>query len=121
MRVLIVEDEVLVALTLEGMVSDLGHDVSALAHSAEDAVLEAAVNKPDAVLMDVNLGAESGIDAARQIKDRYGIRSIFITGRSDDETRAAAGALDPVAFLSKPVSRYVLEQALNRVRPSPAM
>jgi CheY-like chemotaxis protein len=66
MRVLIVEDEALIALHLEMLVTDFGHKVCAVASSASEASARAASHYPDVVLMDIRLAkGSSGVDAAR--------------------------------------------------------
>jgi DNA-binding NarL/FixJ family response regulator len=63
--------------------------------------------------MDIRLrNGSSGIEAAAKIKERHGLRCIFLSGNDDRETVAATTALDPVAFLIKPVWPPLLKSAL---------
>ena len=113
MKVLIVEDEILIALDLERMVQDLGYQVVCIATSASEAISQAATHRPDVVLMDIRLsGGSSGIDAAREIYARQALRCIFISANLDDATRRAVLPYDPIAFVGKPVLPIVLQSAL---------
>ena len=117
LRILIVEDEFFIALDLQAMAEDEGHTVLATATSASEAVEAAGTLRPDVVLMDVRLAQNSdGIEAAREIKDRYGIRSLFITANSDEGTRRRAAQVDPLGFLEKPVTQLTLRRALDNVQ-----
>jgi DNA-binding response OmpR family regulator len=103
-RILIVEDDYLVALQFENALTEAGYDVVDIASTAAEAVQLVPDHGPDLVLMDVRLaGPHDGIYAATEIFDRYGVRSIFISAFSDDETRARAVAASPLAWLGKPV------------------
>lgn len=115
MRILIVEDEFFIALELQAIAESDGHIVLAVATSAEEAVSAAESLQPDLVLMDVRLAHGSdGVEAARQIKERFGIRSLFVTANVDDATRHRAALVDPVGFLEKPVTQASLRKALRR-------
>jgi two-component system, response regulator PdtaR len=103
-RILIVEDDYLVALQFENALTEAGYDVVDIASTAAEAVQLVPDHGPDLVLMDVRLaGPHDGIYAATEIFDRYGVRSIFISAFSDDATRARAVAASPLAWLGKPV------------------
>ncbi len=79
LRVLIVEDEVLVAMTLEDVVSDLGCHVVAVVGDAADALEAAAIQPLDAAILDVNLGGERVFPVADLLADR-GVPFVFSTG-----------------------------------------
>ena len=79
-RVLIIEDESIIALDLEGMVTGLGHEVIAIATTKDDAVAKARVARPGLILADINLGeGGSGIDAVTEILASFDVPVIFIT------------------------------------------
>ena len=91
-RILIVEDDYLVALQFENALTEAGYDVVDIASTAEEAVQIVPDYRPELVLMDVRLaGPRDGIQAAEEILDRFGIRSIFVSAFSDPATRARAG------------------------------
>ena len=79
-RVLIIEDEPIIALDLENLVTELGHKVVAVAATKDDAVAKAKSERPGLVLADINLGeGGSGIDAVSEILASFDIPFIFIT------------------------------------------
>jgi DNA-binding NarL/FixJ family response regulator len=115
MRVLIVEDEILVAMYLEELVVSCGHKVCALSASAAEAMESAAAHAPDIALMDIRLArGTSGIDAARAIYSRCGVRCIFLSGNLDDATRRELEACEPIDFIGKPVLPVLLSRALEK-------
>ena len=117
MRVLIVEDEALIAMDLAMLVAELGHDVCAIAASAAAAITQAAAHDPDVVLMDIRLSqGSSGIDAARELHARRALRCIFLSANLDEPTRTALLPYDPIDFVGKPVLPIMLERALNKAQ-----
>jgi two-component system, response regulator PdtaR len=121
MKVLIVEDEALIAMHLELLVEDFGHQVCAVAASTTEAIAHAAVHLPDVALMDIRLaGGSSGIDAAREIHARHSIRCIFLSANLDAATRNAVRAYEPVDFVGKPILPSRLQQALDKASASPS-
>ena len=116
LRVLIVEDEFFISLHIKQMVQALGHAVVAIVVSADQAVSTAERERPDVVLMDIRLiGQRDGIDAAEEIRRRFGIGSIFVTANTDPQTRQRAQAVHPLGFLEKPPSEHRLKLALSGV------
>jgi CheY-like chemotaxis protein len=117
LRVLVVEDEFFISLHIKELLETLGHEVVAIAISADEAVNIASSERPDVVLMDIRLvGPRDGIDAAQEIQSRYGIGSIFVTANTDPETRMRAQAIKPIAFLEKPLTEHRLRQVLANFR-----
>ena len=115
MRVLIAEDEVLIAMHLEQLVVEFGHEVCALAISESEAVAHAATHPPDVALMDIRLAnGGSGISAAGKLLRRYRVRCIFLSATLDQATRDAAGVYDPIDFVAKPILPVLLQRALMK-------
>ena len=114
MRVLIVEDDAIIAMHLAMLVAELGHDVCATAASAAGAIALATAHNPDVVLMDIRLAQGSGIDAARELHARRGLRCIFLSANLDEPTRAALQPYEPIDFVGKPVLPVVLQRALKK-------
>ena len=113
-RVLIVEDDFLVAGEVEFVLAEAGFDVIGPAATAEDAVRLAAETKPDLVIMDVRLaGPSDGIEAATQIYRDLGIRSLFATAHSDSHTAARGKAANPLGWVAKPYSPASLLEKIN--------
>ena len=116
LRILIVEDEFFISLHIKELVQALGHAVVAIAVSADKAVNMAESERPDVVLMDIRLiGPRDGVDAAEEIRRRFGIGSIFVTANTDPQTRQRAQAVHPLGFLEKPPSEHRLKLALSGV------
>lgn len=116
-RILVVEDDYLVALQAEAVLLDAGFEVVGVAASAEEAVALAARERPAVALMDIRLaGGRDGIDAAVEIFRNSGIRSIFATAHTDARTRARAAAAEPLGWLPKPyTSESLVEIACRAV------
>jgi two-component system, response regulator PdtaR len=102
---LVVEDEWLVSLEIEAALQEAGYEVVGIAASADEAVSMVAMYRPALILMDIRLqGDADGIEAATQIRRRWGTRCIFITANADPGTRERGAAADPVGWLAKPFS-----------------
>jgi len=100
-RVLIIEDESIIALDLENLVAELGHKVGGTAATKDEAVTRARANKPGLVLADINLGeGGSGIDAVTEILRTFDIPVIFITAYPE---RLLTGERpEPTYLITKP-------------------
>jgi len=100
-RVLIIEDESIIALDLENLVSELGHKVVGTAPTRDEAVAKARAQKPGLILADINLGeGGSGIDAVSEILRSFDIPVIFITAYPE---RLLTGERpEPTYLITKP-------------------
>jgi CheY-like chemotaxis protein len=116
-RVLIVEDELLVAWHLESLIREQSLEVCGLVPDGDGAVEQAADLDVDLVLMDVRLaGRMDGIEAARRIREQRNTPIIFITAHGDQETRAHIDQMVPGApVLAKPISAHRLRDAIAEV------
>jgi CheY-like chemotaxis protein len=104
LRVLVVEDEWLVADYIVDVLEEAGHEVVATAATGEKALGHLKQEAIDVALLDITLkGSLSGIDVAQAAR-ASGIPHVFITGSGDPATRAAAEATGPLGFLQKPFS-----------------
>jgi CheY-like chemotaxis protein len=113
-KILIVEDEVISALDLQLTLEEFGYETAKLVTTGEEAVMLAGEERLEAVLMDINIGGGmDGIEAAEKIRLAHGIPVIFMTGYSDEEMIAKANHISPVAILSKPLDRRMLESAVK--------
>jgi DNA-binding NarL/FixJ family response regulator len=114
-RILIVEDEYLVATATEDALTAAGYLVVGMASTASEAVEMAVAQLPDLVVMDVRLAAGSnGVEAAGEILARTRIRCIFATAYTDDKTRAAANACSPLGWLPKPYADSAIVRAVGQ-------
>jgi DNA-binding NarL/FixJ family response regulator len=116
LRVLVVEDEALIAMELESILEQQGHEVVDAVATEADAIAAARLTRPDLVLMDVRLArGDDGVATAIRLRQELGIRSIFITAQSDQVTRARAAAAEPAGFLGKPLSSDLLAKLIREV------
>ncbi len=114
-RVLIVEDEAILARDLAFMLADLGWEVVGVASSAEAAIRLALGLAPDLVLMDIRLdGGSDGIEAAARIHDRLDLPIVFMTAHNDEITLSRARETHPRGFLFKPYQEFDLKMALDQ-------
>jgi DNA-binding response OmpR family regulator len=113
-RVLIVEDELLVAWHLESLAREQNFEVSGLVPDGEGAVEQAIDLDVDLVLMDVRLaGRVDGIEAARRIREQRNTPIVFVTAHGDSATRAHIERVVPGApVLSKPITGDRLREAI---------
>ena len=99
-KILVVENEGIVAMHLKNMLKSLGYAVSAVVFSGEEAIKKAAETHPDLVLMDIRLKGEmDGIEAAEQIRVRFNIPVVYLTAYTDDETLQRAKVTEPFGLL----------------------
>lgn len=122
LRVVIVEDELLVAWHLESLVRDQHHEVCALVPDGQGAIEQTDDLNADLVLMDIRLaGRMDGIEAARRIRQSRNTPIIFITAHGDEATRAQIERAVPGApVLAKPVTGDKLRDAIAAVLPQQA-
>lgn len=102
-KILVVEDQTIVALNIRNRLKNLGYAVPSAVGSGKEAIREAELTNVDIVLMDIMLkGDMDGIEAARIIKSRFGIPIIYLTACTDFETLERAKLTDPEGYISKP-------------------
>ena len=102
-RILVVEDDFLIAMQTETALSDAGFEVVGTAATAEEAISLAGGKRPVLAVMDIRLAGErAGIDAARQLFSEFNIRCIFATAHDDARTRERAEPFAPLGWLPKP-------------------
>jgi len=122
LRVMLVEDEVIVAWDIAETVKRLGYTIVGTADTAEQAIRLAETAAPDLILMDIRLnGTPDGIEAARVIRERTGLGVIYLTAHADLATMERAAATAPVGYVFKPFTEEVLRTALAQAsdRKSP--
>ena len=112
-RILIAEDELLLARDTAYMLEDMGCIVVGVAATADEAVAKAGTFHPDLILMDIRLkGRKDGIDAASEIHSLFCLPLVFITAQSDESILARARATHPAAILLKPFAEEDLRRTL---------
>ena len=113
-RILVVEDDFLVAMQMESALAEAGFEVVGVAATGEDAVELAITERPRLVVMDVRLaGDRDGIDTALQLFAEQGIRCIFATAHQDEQARRRAAPAVPLGWLQKP---YTMPSLVGMVR-----
>ncbi|MFS0517019.1 ATP-binding protein [Nostoc sp. UIC 10607] len=118
-RILVVEDEYILAINLQESLESLGYVVLDIADSAEEAIAKATELRPNLILMDIRLRGETdGIQAAEEIWHHLQIPIIYVTGHSDKSTVERATLTTPFGYILKPIKEqelYVaIQTALNR-------
>ena len=109
-KILITEDELIVALDLQVRLKNLGYEIVGIASSGDDALLQVEYKHPDLVLMDIILHGEiDGVETSRQIRDNFDIPIIFLTANADPQTLERAGATHPFSCLLKPFKERELK------------
>ena len=115
-KVVIVEDESIVAKDIQNCLENLGYTVPTIVATGEKAIQAVEEHKPDLVLMDIILKGEmNGIDAATFIKDTYNIPVIFLTANADDTTVNKAKLAEPYGFIIKPYRDKELQTTIEMV------
>ena len=103
-RILIVEDERIVAWELQERLQNLGYSVPAVAFSGEEALIKCEEVTPDVVLMDIILkGGMDGIETAGHIHTQYNIPVIYLTAHADEKTLERAKTTAPYGYILKPI------------------
>jgi len=118
-RILIVEDEFVVACDLCDTLEDLGYAVVDVVASGEEAIARARSARPSAILMDIRLAGEmDGIQAAARIRSEQDVPIVFLSAHSSEDTLRRATATDPFGYLVKPFKapelRCAIQVALNK-------
>ena len=115
-KILIVEDEVVTGMDLWHILDLWGYEMCEQVTTGEKAIQVAEQEKPDIVLIDINLAnGINGLETARRIISSLDVSVIFITGYSDDEIRKEAEGVSPAGYFVKPIDYYKLREAIDSV------
>ena len=113
-KIMIVEDEAVIALRLEQRLTEMGYEVIGTFHSGEAAVENARDFQPDIVLMDIMMpGDLDGIDAAKILREELDIPVIFLTAYSEDKIIERAKLAEPYGYLVKPIRDRELKATIE--------
>ena len=113
-KILIVEDEIIIALDLKIRLENLGYHILGIALNGEDAIKKIREKNPDLVLMDIQLNGDmDGIKVAQQIRNQYNIPFIYITGSHDNSLLDRAKQTNPIGFISKPFDEIEIQKAID--------
>ncbi len=115
-KILVVEDETIIAEDIRMTLMDYGYEVTGVATSGEEAIEKASETKPDLIIMDIMLAGEiNGIEAADEIYHRLGIPVVYLTAYSDEKTLQNAKFTEPIAYLLKPFEEKELHATIQTV------
>ncbi|MGB6036145.1 MAG: response regulator [Cryomorphaceae bacterium] len=113
-KILVVEDEMIIAAKVGMFLSELGYEVTAMLPGAEEALAHLENHRPDLALLDIQLGGPmDGIALASELREKYQLPAIFLTANADDATFERAKAARPFAFLQKPFRKMELKRTLE--------
>jgi PAS domain S-box-containing protein len=113
-KILIVEDQRIIAKDIELSLLSLGYKVAANVSSGEEAIKKAKATQPDLVLMDIVLKGEmSGIEAAQKIRESSDIPIIYLTAHADEDTLKRAKLTQPYGYILKPFRVEQLRTAIE--------
>jgi DNA-binding LytR/AlgR family response regulator len=115
-RILIVEDDMIIGANISLQLTKLGYEVTGIESRGEEAIGHAKENRPDLLLMDINLkGTLDGIQTAQAIQEFADIPIIYLTANSDEVTFLRAKKTYPKAFISKPFNELNFERTIALV------
>lgn len=113
-RILVVEDEAIVAMVIKKRLMNLGYSVSGVAATGKDAITKVEGTFPDLVLMDIMLkGDMDGIEAADEIRKRFSIPVVYLTAHSDENTLERAKQTEPYGYILKPFTERDLSSNIE--------
>lgn len=113
-KVLIVEDEILVGLDLKNTIEKMGYKVTTIAKNNKITLNSINENEPSIIIMDINLrNSKDGIDTAIDVKSIKDIPIIFLTAFIDEETIKRAAQVNPMGYLTKP---YKVEDLISTIQ-----
>ncbi len=113
-KILIVEDEIMIAREIERLLENLGYETAEIAGSGEEVIEEVKKGDVDLILMDIVIkGEQDGIQTAQTIQEQFDIPVIFLTAYFDDNTRERAKLTEPFGYIIKPVQKKELQIAIE--------
>lgn len=113
-KILVVEDEMIIGAKISLQLTNLGYEVTGILPRGEEAILHVQENKPDIVLLDINLrGKIDGIETAKRIQQASNTPVIYLTANADEATFNRAKTTSPAAFISKPFKQLDLQRAIE--------
>jgi len=119
-RILIVEDDDIQQIVLERIVTQMGHTVIGSSSEGAKAIESALrIGAVDLIIMDIDLADDiDGIEAAREISKHREVKLVYITSSDDQQKLDRANETDYIAYLTKPLSREVLEDTFIKAFPT---
>jgi diguanylate cyclase (GGDEF)-like protein/PAS domain S-box-containing protein len=113
-KILIVENENIVAWDIQNILEGLGYTVTAIASSGAEAIQQVAATNPDLVLMDIRLQGEmDGVEASEEIYSRFNIPVVYLTAHADETTLKRAKITEPFGYIIKPFQEKELNATIE--------
>ena len=113
-KILVVEDDMIIAAKISMQLTTLGYEVTGIVPRGEEAIIQAEENKPDIILLDINLkGVLDGIETAHEMNRIVNVPIIYVTANADEATFNRAKETRPYAFISKPIKNIDLQRAIE--------
>ncbi|MBE7184980.1 MAG: response regulator [Methylobacterium mesophilicum] len=113
-RVLIIEDEPLVAMDLEIILEEAGYEVVGIARAMDHALRIAASKHPDLAIMDVHLeDGSNGVETAKRLRQEFNVPSLMVSAEVGQQTKAMALPWAPLGFIEKPYFTAQIVKALR--------
>lgn len=115
LKILIVEDECIVARDIQNMLKRLGYGESFVAFTGKEAIEKAIEIQPDLVMMDIKLNEDmDGIEVAEKIRSFFDIPIIYTSALTDEKTLERAKKTEPFYFISKPIKVSTIQTTINK-------
>ena len=113
-KILIAEDEYIIAIDLKKTLEKLGYVITAYVANGQEVIRHAQTDNPDLIIMDIMLEGEmSGIQAAEIIKQKYNVPIVYLTAFTDEKTLQRAKITEPVGYILKPFEERSLHSAIE--------
>ena len=113
-RILVVEDEAIIAMDIKGILNKMGYFDSQIVDSGEESVRKVAAERPDLVLMDIKLKGEmDGIEAAKLILKQYNVPVVYITAYGDEATLKRVNGTNRFGYITKPFEEADLRSTIQ--------
>jgi two-component system, response regulator PdtaR len=117
--VLIIEDEFLIAEYVQAILEDEGIAVAGTAATAASARQLFEELSPAAIVCDIRLGHEDGVELVRRLRQRRDVGVVFVSGLGDDETLNRVKSAGPAGFVQKPMTPGILVKKVREALPEP--
>jgi two-component system, response regulator PdtaR len=114
-KIVLVEDEFIIAMVLEKQLQKFGYDLAAKVTNGKDAIDAVKTHQPDLIIMDIKIdGDMDGVDAMNEIRKFSDVPVIYMSGNSDSGTRERASKTGPVDYMVKPIPIQELNNSIKK-------
>jgi two-component system, response regulator PdtaR len=114
-KIVLVEDEFIIAMVLEKQLQKFGYDLAAKVTNGKDAIDAVKAHQPDLIIMDIKIDGDiDGIDVMNEIRKFSDVPVIYMSGNSDSGTRERASKTGPVDYMVKPIPIQELNNSIKK-------